>query len=150
MEADPPSSRDLWVYAGPLSPEGKMLTLDSEGPNCAEEGNLVKYRDVIEVKRQDHRVLISHMLGNDGEWRPFMMANYQRKNVVAEPPRSSAGCNKPAEKCWAIMRDSAHTRPVRASLSLHSITRLRLATVLLADPASAASLDAGKTGQERV
>ncbi|MGH8647344.1 MAG: DUF1579 family protein [Gammaproteobacteria bacterium] len=56
-----------------------MLTLNAEGPTCAEEGKLARYKDVIEVKSADHRVLASHMLGDDGQWRPFMVAHYWRK-----------------------------------------------------------------------
>jgi hypothetical protein len=69
----------LWLYDGSLDDTEKVLTLDTEGPSCAGEGKLVKYKDVIEIKSNDHRVLTSHMLGEDGEWRPFMTANYRRK-----------------------------------------------------------------------
>ena len=58
---------------------GKVLTLNAEGPSCAGEGKLAKYQDVIEVKSDDHRVLTSHMLGDDGKWHEFMTANYRRK-----------------------------------------------------------------------
>ncbi len=69
----------LWVYAGSLDAEEKVLTLNTEGPTFTEEGKLAKYKDVIEVKSHDHRVLTSHMLGDDGEWRQFMTASYRRK-----------------------------------------------------------------------
>ncbi|MDQ3185815.1 MAG: DUF1579 domain-containing protein [Pseudomonadota bacterium] len=69
----------LWVYAVSLDAEKKVLTLNSEGPDCMEETKLAKYRDVIEVKNQDHRTLTPYMLGDDGEWRLMMTANYRRK-----------------------------------------------------------------------
>jgi len=69
----------LWVYEGSLDATQKILTLNAEGPAMAAEGKLVKYRDVIEFKSDDHRVLTSHMLGDDGEWRQFMTAHYRRK-----------------------------------------------------------------------
>lgn len=69
----------LWIYNGSLDADGKVLTLNAEGPNCMEEGKLAKYRDVIEVKNHDHRILTPHMLGDDGEWRPLMTAHYRRK-----------------------------------------------------------------------
>lgn len=69
----------LWIYEGSLDAEEKVLTLSAEGPNCMDEGKTAKYRDVIEVKSPDHRVLTPRMLGDDGEWRPLMTANYRRK-----------------------------------------------------------------------
>lgn len=70
----------LWVYDnGTLDAAGKILTLESEGPDMAVEGKMARYRDVIELKSGDHRVLTSHALGEDGQWREFMTANYRRK-----------------------------------------------------------------------
>ena len=69
----------LWVYEGSMDAEGKVLTLSAEGPNCMEEGKMGKYRDVIEIKDRDHRLLTPHMLGDDGEWRPMMTVTYRRK-----------------------------------------------------------------------
>jgi hypothetical protein len=69
----------LWVYDGALDSSGSVLTLDTEGPDMATEGKMTKYKDVIEFKSNDHRVLTSHMLGEDGEWHQFMTAHYRRK-----------------------------------------------------------------------
>jgi hypothetical protein len=68
----------LWVYDGYLDPEEKVLMLNAEGPSWAEEGKLAKYKDVIEIQSEDHRVLRSHMLGDDGQWHQFMTAHYRR------------------------------------------------------------------------
>jgi Protein of unknown function (DUF1579) len=70
---------NLWVYDGELDPAAKVLTLDSEGPSFTTEGKMAKYRDVIEIKTDDHRVLTSNFLGDEGEWHQFMTANYRRK-----------------------------------------------------------------------
>ena len=70
---------NLWVYDGELDPAAKVLTLDSEGPSFTTEGKMAKYRDVIEIKTEDHRVLTSNFLGDEGEWHHFMTANYRRK-----------------------------------------------------------------------
>jgi Protein of unknown function (DUF1579) len=39
---------------------------------------MAQYKDVIEFTSDDHRVLTSHMLGEDGEWHEFMVAHYRR------------------------------------------------------------------------
>ncbi|NMG77306.1 DUF1579 domain-containing protein [Aromatoleum diolicum] len=69
----------LWLYDGELDAAGTVLTLNSEGPAMAAEGKMAKYRDVIEIKSADHRVLSSHIQGEDGTWRQFMTAHYRRK-----------------------------------------------------------------------
>ncbi|MGZ8186915.1 MAG: DUF1579 family protein, partial [Methylobacter sp.] len=47
----------------------------AEGPSCTGDGKLAKYQDVIEIRDADHRVLTSHMLGDEGEWHAFMTSN---------------------------------------------------------------------------
>jgi Protein of unknown function (DUF1579) len=69
----------LWLYDGALDPAERALTLDAEGPDMAGTGKMAKYRDVIELESDDHRVLTSHTLGADGKWRRFMTAHYRRK-----------------------------------------------------------------------
>ena len=70
---------NLWVYDGSLDAAGRMLTLEAEGPDMAGQGKTVKYRDVIEFASDDHRVLRSYALGDDGSWQQFMTAHYRRK-----------------------------------------------------------------------
>lgn len=70
----------LWPYDGELDAAETTLTLDSEGPGMADDGSMAQYRDVIEFKSDDHRVLTSHVLGDNGEWKQFMTANYQRQS----------------------------------------------------------------------
>lgn len=69
----------LWVYEGELDATGKVLTLNSEGPSFDGEGKMAKYQDKITFESDDHRVLTSHALGEDGEWHQFMTAHYRRK-----------------------------------------------------------------------
>ena len=70
---------NLWVYDGAMDASGKVLTLDTEGPNMAGEGKLAKYQDIVEIKSDDQRVLRSQMLGEDGKWNQVMTATYRRK-----------------------------------------------------------------------
>jgi hypothetical protein len=69
----------LWVYEGTLDAAQRVLTLDTEGPSMAGDGSLARYRDVIEVKSEDHRVLTSHHRADDGSWKAFMTTHYRRK-----------------------------------------------------------------------
>jgi hypothetical protein len=69
----------MWVYNGTLDAAGNVLTLDTEGPSMAGDGKMAKYQDVIEFKSDDHRILASLVLGDDGKWQRFMTAHYRRK-----------------------------------------------------------------------
>ena len=69
----------LWTYDGWLDAAKNRLTLDAEGPSMADDGKLAKYRDTIEFKGDDHRILTSQVLTADGQWNQFMTAHYRRK-----------------------------------------------------------------------
>jgi hypothetical protein len=69
----------LWLYEGELDTAEMTLTLNSNGPAMTGDGKMAKYKDVIEFKNDDHRVMTSHVLGDDGQWHHFMTANYRRK-----------------------------------------------------------------------
>lgn len=70
----------LWIYDdGELSADGTTLTLSAEGPGFTNPEQMAKYHDVIEFKSDDHRVLTSRILGDDGQWTQFMTAHYRRK-----------------------------------------------------------------------
>jgi hypothetical protein len=69
----------LWRYDGALDTATNTLTLDSEGPNMAVPGTMAKFQDSIEIKDDDHRVMRSKMLGDDGQWRQVMVSNYRRR-----------------------------------------------------------------------
>jgi len=66
----------LWVYSGFV--EGNTLNLDAEGPSMAGDGKTAKYRDSVEFVDDDHRVMRSQMLHEDGKNPVFMTARYTR------------------------------------------------------------------------
>jgi Protein of unknown function (DUF1579) len=67
----------LWQYEGTL--DGNVLTLDCEGPSFSEDGKMAKYQDIFEIVDDDHWILRSRLLGEDGKWTDFMEARYRRK-----------------------------------------------------------------------
>jgi len=72
----------MWVYEGALDRVSNTLTLDCDGPDFSTPGKTAQYRDVIELKNADHRILTSHILGEDGKWNCFMTAHYRRVKEV--------------------------------------------------------------------
>jgi len=69
----------MWVYEGELDETEQVLTLSTVGPDFSNTGKMGNYKDVIEFKSDDHRVLSSHFQGEDGKWHGFMTGNYRRK-----------------------------------------------------------------------
>jgi hypothetical protein len=67
----------LWLYEGSLDTDGRVLTLDAEGPDFT-GGGMAKYHDIIEFVSDDERTLSSEMLRPDGRWHRFMTARYRR------------------------------------------------------------------------
>ncbi len=68
----------LWIYNGSLDAAGKILTLDTEGPNFSQTA-ISPYKDIIEFVSDDHRVMTSQILNDDGNWHQFMTAHYWRQ-----------------------------------------------------------------------
>ena len=69
----------MWKYEGQLDKTGKILTLETEGPNMIVPGKLAKYKDIITVTDKDTKVLESVILGPDDKWTSIMKATYTRK-----------------------------------------------------------------------
>jgi hypothetical protein len=67
----------MWKYEG--FAEGRILTLEAEGPDFTKPGKTGKFRDVYEFKSKDHIVVSSQMKGEDGKWIIFMTGEAKRK-----------------------------------------------------------------------
>jgi hypothetical protein len=67
----------LFKYEGTVN--GKVLTLECDGPSPTDPTKTVRMRDVLELKDKDTRTLTSSLLGEDGKWVVFMTATAKRK-----------------------------------------------------------------------
>ena len=72
----------MFRYEGSLDATGKILTLDTMGPSFAPDakpGTMAHYQDIIEQVNDDHRILRSRMLHEDGSQTIMMEAHYHRQ-----------------------------------------------------------------------
>jgi uncharacterized protein YndB with AHSA1/START domain len=67
----------MFLYDGALDAEGRVLTLDTEGPSFTGEGT-ARYRDIVELRGEDHRLLASEVQGPDGAWTRIMTGEFRR------------------------------------------------------------------------
>jgi hypothetical protein len=70
---------NLWLYDGELDAD-QTLTLISEGPSMMDDQKMAQYKDAIAFQSPDQRTMTSSVLGEDGQWHPFMMVTYRRKS----------------------------------------------------------------------
>lgn len=68
----------LSIYDGTLSEDGKVLTLESEGPAFIGEGTAL-YRDTLIWEDADHRRMETSVRGPDGGWTPLMVLRHARR-----------------------------------------------------------------------
>ena len=69
----------MWIYeTGTLDATESALTFECDGPDFEHEGKLKRYRDTIEWKSDDHRVLRAQVQGDDGTWTEMMTSHYRR------------------------------------------------------------------------
>jgi hypothetical protein len=67
----------LWIYEGDLDAEGKVLTLNVEGPSFDGQG-MAQYQDIFEIVDQNHWILRSKMLNPSGQWVEFLVGHHRR------------------------------------------------------------------------
>lgn len=69
----------MWIYDGWLDESGKVLTLESEGACPANPDKTSKFRDITEMKSDNHRVFRAMMQQDDGTWQQLMSMELRRK-----------------------------------------------------------------------
>ncbi len=68
----------IWHYEGTVDPDGKKITLATDGPSMSGEGT-DKYRDAYEFTSKDTFTSTSSVLTEDGKWVTFMTGKGKRK-----------------------------------------------------------------------
>jgi len=68
----------MWVYEGEVSPDGKVLTLYTRGPDFQTEGVEQDYREDMAFIDDNTRTFTSSAKQADGSWKQFMEARYVR------------------------------------------------------------------------
>jgi len=71
-------SSHLWKYVGTLSEDGRVMTLECEGPSMTVDGETALYRDVHELVDENTRTMTSYGQGESGNWHQFMKVTYTR------------------------------------------------------------------------
>jgi hypothetical protein len=72
------NTSQLWSYTGTVDATGKILVLETEG-FCPMEGKICQFKDTIEFKSKDLRVMTGTKLGKDGKWETTMVITARRK-----------------------------------------------------------------------
>jgi hypothetical protein len=72
-------SSHLWHYEGTVDAAGRILTLETEGPQPDVPGKNVPFREVTEFKSDDHRVFTSSRLNADGKWATLVTIHFRRR-----------------------------------------------------------------------
>lgn len=68
----------FWTYEGTLDEAGKVLTLETSGPNPMNPSEQANFREVLEVQDLDHKTFTSY-IEVDGEWQKMVTVTSTRK-----------------------------------------------------------------------
>lgn len=72
------NTSQLWEYVGTVDAAGKVLNLETEG-FCPMEGKVCQFKETVEFKSPDHRVMTANRLSKDGQWTKTMVITALRK-----------------------------------------------------------------------
>ncbi len=68
----------LVQYEGTLDDTGRVLTLETKGPDAKDPAKETRYRDVIELIDADHKQITS-TIEIDGKWVTYLTGHYRRR-----------------------------------------------------------------------
>lgn len=69
----------MFVYEGSLDPTGRILALDTTGPDMTDPTRTSRYRDTITIVDADTREFRGELMAEDGSWKPLMKAIQRRR-----------------------------------------------------------------------
>ena len=69
----------MWTFEGTVDSTGKILSWETEGPCPQKGGKIVKFKESIELKSKDEKVITSSFLDDNGKWVPMMVIHGRRK-----------------------------------------------------------------------
>lgn len=69
----------MWRYEGTVDSSGRILTLETVGPQPGDPTKTAQFRDVTEFKSDDHRLFTSSKLNPDGKWTTMVTIHYRRR-----------------------------------------------------------------------
>jgi hypothetical protein len=69
----------MWHYSGTVDDGGKILSLETRGPNPVRPGEIADFRDTMEIKNSDEREFTSSIVEKDGTLTKMMTVKYRRK-----------------------------------------------------------------------
>lgn len=69
----------MFVYEGSLDATGRILALDTTGPDMADPTRTSRYRDTITIVDADTREFRGEVMAEDGSWTPLMTAVHRRR-----------------------------------------------------------------------
>lgn len=69
----------MWLYTGTLDASGHTMTLDTTGPDMKDPSRMRQYQDIVTIDENGKRSMSSQILGDDGQWQPFIKMTFRRK-----------------------------------------------------------------------
>lgn len=70
---------NLRTYEGTLEDDGRVLIMETEGPCPMRPGEITEFRERTEFRTDDHRVITSSILDENGEWVTNVRIESRRK-----------------------------------------------------------------------
>lgn len=75
------TTENLRMYEGSLEEDGRVLIMETEGPCPMRAGAMTRFRERTEFHTDEHRVITSSILDDNGEWITNVRIDSRRKEA---------------------------------------------------------------------